>query len=180
LANDRHKLAGPHLHIEVVKAEQASALAVVNFLFSFIGSQQVLHLGCTVGVESVVFFSVVAVIATLPFVLAVDYAYRTVREMIVLIYNAMDLLQAEEVIESFERRFGLDPIADQIRELETLISDGDLVRMMAMVECTRMVTHVSDAKMDSAGKIWLALSTFPMSTYTENVLTDMSVDSDSL
>jgi hypothetical protein len=118
LTYDRHKLAGPHLHIEVVQAKQASVLAVVDFLFRFIGSQQVLHLGRTVGVESVVFFSVVAV-ATLPFVLAVDYAYRTVREMIVLIHNAMDLLQAEEVIESFERRFGLDPIADQIRELDT-------------------------------------------------------------
>jgi hypothetical protein len=52
--------------------------------------------------------------------------------------------------------------------------------MMVVVECTRMVTHVSDEKMVSAGKIWLALSTFPKSTYTENVLTDMSVDRDSL
>ncbi len=34
--------------------------------------------------------------------------------------------------------------------------------------------------MESAGKIWLAESVFPRSTYTVNVLTDMSVDNDSL
>jgi hypothetical protein len=34
--------------------------------------------------------------------------------------------------------------------------------------------------MESAGKIWLAESVFPRSTYTVNVLTEMSVDNDSL
>jgi hypothetical protein len=44
LANDPHKLAGPHFHIEVVHSERASSLDVV-FRFHIFNEQQVLRLG---------------------------------------------------------------------------------------------------------------------------------------